>query len=202
MTHWTPDEVRRVLAAGEAGEARLNELAVYLLEAVIRGRAYLLRRKRWLTTAAGDKEDDAQHVVLALFDNEGRLLQKYGEYPGFRVTEHALQKYVIGVTFYVLQRKYQKYRADWEQIEVDLASGDEDPGSFAGFARYVRVIDVERAVKALSEEDQRLFDLLCVEQLKVDEICKELDITRNSLDQRKSRVLKRLREFLAGGEKP
>ena len=198
MTLWTPDEVRRVLDAREA--PALRRLASELIAAATRGRAFLLRKKPWLGDAGRSKEEDVQDAVTALFERDARLLRKFGDYAEFRSSEHALQNYVIGITFFVLQKKYQKQQVNWEQIHVDLASSDDDPGFFAGFARFIRVLDLERVVAALSPQDQALFRLLYVEQREGPAICERLgDITVDTFQQRKTRLLKRLRQLLEGG---
>lgn len=198
MTQWTPEEVKGVLDSRDP--AKLRELAAYLVSAATLGRAFLLRKKPWLCAPSLGKEDDVQEAVAALFARSAYLLRKFGNYPGFSPSDDALKKYVIGVTFYVLQRRYQKHRTNWERIKVDIASSDEDPDFFRGFARFVRIIDLEHVLQTLSAADWELFHLIYVEQLGVPEICQRLGTTADSFQQRKTRLLKRLRTLLVDGE--
>lgn len=197
MPQWSPEELRQVLDGRDP--PGLRGLAEYLQAAVILGRAFLLRRRPWLRAASQSKEEDVQDTLMALFARDARLLRKFGDFPEFRASEHALRKYVIGITSFVLQKKYQKHRVNWELFQVDLASRDDDPTFFAGFARFIRVIDLERVVAALSFAEQELFRLLYVEQLGSEECCARLGISADALQQRKTRLLKRLRQLLEGG---
>ena len=192
---WTPEAVRQALDSRDP--VRLRALAAYLMGAVTVGRACLLKNKPWLRGAGTSKEDDVQDGLAALFSNSAALLRKYGDHPEFRPHEEALRRYVIGVTYNVLQRKYQKRRVAWEQIREDLAIGDDDATPH-GLTRLVRVIDLEDAVRALSAVDQALFRLLYVDQREPAEICTELGIADGAFLARKSRLLKRLRKYLDG----
>lgn len=195
MTCWTPENVKSVLDARDL--AKMRELGDYLLAAATVGRAVALHRKPWLSVTTASKNDDVQGVMVALFDREGRLLRKFGSYPDFRPSEHALRMYVIGITYYVLQRKCQKYRPNHELLMEHLNSADDDPNFLSGFAGLDRGIDLERVVNALSQDDHLLFHLIYVEQLGVAEICEHLGITTEAFQQRKSRLLKRLHALLS-----
>lgn len=194
MSYWTPEAVRRVLDLRDPVE--LRRLGAYLLEAATTGRAVVVYRKPWLSLTTASKEDDVHDVVLALFENNARLLRKFGDFPDFRPSELALRRYVTGITYFVLQRKCQKYRPNQELLLEHLNLADDNSTLLAGFTGLERGLDLERVVHALSDEDHLLFHLLYVEQLNVAEICKHLGVTVDAFQQRKSRLLKRLRVLL------
>jgi hypothetical protein len=190
MTEWTPEAVRRVLDG--PNRAHLDELANYLIGAATVGRAVVLRRHPWLSAGSAGKADDVNAVMLALFDQKQRLLRKFGEYSGFQPLEHALRKYVIGITYFVLRRRGQKYRSS-EQLLIDDLAGPND------FALFERVYDLERAVQALSPEDRHLSTLIYSDRLPVAEICATLGVTLETFEKRKSRLIMRLRVLIANG---
>jgi len=103
---------------------------------------------------------------------------------------------VIGVTIFVLQRKYQKHRTNWEELKEDLVRGDENEFVDCGLARLTRVMDLERAVQACSGLDRTLFRLIYVEQRDPASICAELEVSEGAYYARKSRLLQRLRANL------
>ena len=193
MTHWTPAAVTRVLDTREPTGVR--ELADYLLAAATLGRAVALRKRPWLSASTA-KEDDVHEVILALFANDGRLLRKFGDFPDFRPTEHALRRYVIGITYFVLLRRCQKDGPAHELLREDLSSANDDPSYFDGFAGLERDIDMNRLVTLLSPEDRDLFDRIYVQRLGLAEICAQLGITTDAFHQRKSRLVVRLRTLL------
>ena len=193
MTHWTPAAVTRVLDTREPTGVR--ELAAYLLDAATMGRALVLRKKPWLS-AGTTKEDDVHEVMLALFANDGRLLRKFGDFPDFRPTEHALRRYVIGITYFVLLRRCQKDGPAHELLREDLSSTNDDPSYFDGFAGLERDIDMNRLLTRLSPDDRDLFDRIYVQRLGLAEICAQLGITTDAFHQRKSRLVARLRTLL------
>lgn len=163
---------------------------------VTAGRAVLLGKKPWLRAYARDKEDDVQDGLTALFAKRAAILRKFGEHPSFRQVDNALRRYVIGVTLFVLQRKYQKHRAKWEELREDLvAEGDNDVVD-RGLARLTRVMDLERAVRSCSSLDRALFRLIYVEQRDPPSICAELEVSEGAYYARKSRLLQRLRANL------
>nr|WP_276603128.1 sigma factor-like helix-turn-helix DNA-binding protein [Nannocystis pusilla] len=57
-------------------------------------------------------------------------------------------------------------------------------------------MDAKRAVGALSPSDQELFALIYDQQLSQDELCERLGISAQTYQQRKSRLLRRLAQFL------
>lgn len=192
---WTPDAVREAIDSRDP--YRLRELAEHLIAAVIVGRARLLKSKPWLPGGDASKEDDVQDGLTALFANSAAILRKFGVHPEFRQSDDALRRFVTGVTYNVLQRKYQKRRVAWNQMREDLTAGDDDTSQH-GLARLVRVIDLEEAVRSLSAVDQALFHRIYVEQQEPAEICAELGIADGAFQARKSRLLKRLRKYLDG----
>jgi len=198
MPHWTPEKVRETLDGRDS--ASLRQLADELTISVTAGRAVLLANKPWLRACSRDKEDDVQDGLMALFAKGAAILTKFGAHPSFRPGEGALRRYVIGVTFFVLQRKYQKHRTNWEELREDLAIADDKQETCNSFARLVRVIDLEQAVSKSSPVDQALFRLIYVEQREPTSICAELEISEGAYYARKSRLLQRLRTRLDTSE--
>lgn len=197
MPEWTPKEVRDVLQTGD--ERRKNQLGAYLLHAAEAGHVYFHYMRPWHRFSPKfSKGDDAGDTMVVLFKNEARVLNRYGDHPGFVYAEDSLRKYVIGITWNVLQKRYQDRTPQWEELEQDLASVDGDPTTSRAHAHHDRLADLARAVGSLSPRDQDLFAMLYVRQLEPEEICKSRDISRNTLDAQKSRLLKRLLRFLAG----
>ncbi len=194
MLRWTPDQLKRALELRDS--TTLRELAKELTVAVTAGRAILLAKKPWLRICARDKEDDVQDGLLALFARDASILSKYGDHPSFNPSNGALRRYVIGVTIFVLQRKYQKHRVRWEELREDLAIADNNPTSDAHLAGLLKVIDLEGAVAACSPADRTLFRLIYVDQREAASISQELQVSENAYYARKSRLLQRLRTRL------
>lgn len=197
MSEWTPDEVKKVLRSRE--RARLQELGSYLLRAAEAGHVNFLYRRPWLRFGTRrSKEEDVQDTVLTLLRDGERLLFKYGERPEFTYTEHALRKYVIGITWNVLQKRYQDRAPRWEVLEQDLGLADGEPTFSRAHARHDQAMDLESAVFSLSPRDQELFEMLYVRQFEPEDICTRRGILRNALEAQKSRLLKRLLRFIRG----
>ncbi|MFZ6181251.1 RNA polymerase sigma factor [Nannocystis pusilla] len=188
MSEWTPEELRAVLRSGD--RVQLKKLAAYLLEAAEVGHFNFLYGKPGLCRGAQrTMDDDVQDTLMTLFKDGARLLLKFGDRPDFRPSPDALKRFVIGITWNVLQKRYQDRGRWWEQLEHDLRSFDEYP-------RLHQLLDLDKARSALSPKDQELFELLYVEQRDPAEICLLRGIQRNALDAQKSRLLKRLLEFM------
>lgn len=204
MFKWTPDELLQALDTRD--RAALRALVAHLMRCVEAGRAYLLYRCRWFAAASMSKEDDVQQVLTVLFDDhpppDARLLRKFGQNPGFVWREGALKAYVMGITFNVLWRSYQKrgrIRELTVKLEADLAMLDRP--SLEGHTILFdldRTMDLANAYDALSPSDRELFDMLYVQQLEPIAICERQSISSEALHARKSRLLKRLKRFLAG----
>jgi RNA polymerase sigma factor (sigma-70 family) len=194
MSTWTPDRIREILDARRS--AGLRQLGELLTDAVTAGRGVLLARKPWLRLRSGDKEDDVQDGLVALFAKDAAILRKFGEHESFQPSEDALRRYVIGVTIFVLQRKYQRRKILWEELREDLARAEVDERR-GELATLVRVLDLEEAVKSLSVRDQQLFRMLYVEQLDAPEVARRLGIKENACYVRKTRLLQRLRAHCA-----
>ena len=161
------------------------------------GRARFLFNRAWLRRSSDrSQQDDVHDVIVRLLDHEARLLIKYGDYTGFVLTEDSLKKYVIGITWNVMRKIYQKPTAYWKEVREDIASLDEDPGYYRGMARFVHVLDLERAVASLSLGDQELFGFIYVDQLDPTKICSLREISRQAFAAQKSRLLKRLVKFM------
>ncbi len=196
MTAWTPDDVRRVLDSRDRPTFTL--LITEVCRAVEVGRARFLYGRHWARDfGARSKEDDVNDVVVRLLSDEARLLRKYGAYSEFIVSEDSLRKYVIGVTWNVLRKQYQKPVARWKDVTADICSLPEDPGFYRGITHLTRVIDLERAVGSLSISDQELFRLIYDEQHEPAVIAEKRGVSRQALDAQKSRLLKRLARFLS-----
>ena len=195
MAQWTPDEVRHVLKSGE--RPRRKELMTEVCRAVEVGRAHFLYSRAWLRHSSDrNQQDDVHDVIVRLLERDARLLIKYGDYTGFVLTEDSLKKYVIGITWNVMRKIYQKPTAYWKEVREDIASLDEDPGYYRGMARFVHVLDLERAVASLSLGDQELFGFIYVDQLDPTKICSLREISRQAFAAQKSRLLKRLVKFM------
>jgi DNA-directed RNA polymerase specialized sigma24 family protein len=204
MFKWTPDEILRALDLRD--RTALRALVAHLSACIVAGRAYFFHKYPGFLARIKNKEDDVQQVLAVLFDDrpppDARLLRKFGQTPGFVWREGALKAYVMGVTFNVLRRAYQKRGGAREHnLEDDLAMLDDrsdtspprPPTSEVDLA-----LDLVRACAALSLSDRELFDLLYVKQLETGQTCAHLGITSDVLHARKSRLLKRLKSFLAG----
>lgn len=197
MPEWTPERVRRSLLSREPQE--LRELALYLLPAATAGRAYFLRRRSWIAGISSGKADDVQDVILALFDRGGQLLLNFGNHRMFTQSEEALHRYAVGVAYFVLLKKYRKYRVRVEDLLKDLATpaGPEPQGGWSG---VVHMLDLERAIAKLAADDRTLFRLMYTVHLGVAGICADLGITEDTLYKRKSRLMARLRTLLDGSD--
>lgn len=192
MSEWTPEEIKDALRSGD--RARLRALALELSRAAEAGHAnYLHRRPGFRHGSGRTREDDVQDTLMTLFKDGARVLLKYGERPDFQPSPGALRRFVIGVTWNVLQKRYQDRSRQWEQLEHDLRAVDE-------LARVHQWMDLQKAHALLSPRDQELFDLLYVAQLEPEEICRRRGAQRNALDAQKSRLLKRLLRLLRGDE--
>lgn len=190
MSDWTPEEIREALQRGD--RVRLRALALDLSRAAEAGRVnFLYRRPALRRVAQRSRDEDVQDTMLALFDRGARVLLRFGDHPGFLPAPGALRRFVIGVTWNVLQRRYQDRRLRWEQLEDDLRSTEE-------YTRMHQSMDLQTACRRLSSRDQELFDLLYIVQLEPDEICRLRGIQRNALDAQRSRLLKRIIQAMRG----
>lgn len=197
MPEWTPKEIKDVLRTRE--RARLHELGSYLLRAAEAGHINFLYQRPWhRLSSRRTKEDDVGDTMLTLFNNEARLLQKYGNRPGFIYSTDALRRYVIGITWNVLQKRYQDRTPQWEQLVMDIESVEGGAASSRLQTRHHQELDLTRAVFSLTPRDQELFQMLYVSQFDPEEICARQGLKRNALEARKSRLLKHLIRFLGG----
>lgn len=187
MLHWVPDKVRRAL--DDRDRAALQELSKCLITAIQVGRYALWKREVWFRAVTLGEEDDVQDVLAALYNNQGRILRRFGESPNYRSSPDALKRYVTGVTIFTLRRKYQKRLPPQEEFLDDAAADDAWPGGG-------RSLDLHAAIKALSADDQALFKMICIEQLDTTEICQRLGIRADAYYARRSRLTRRLRELL------
>lgn len=192
MSDWTPEEIREALRNRSQDPARVERLALDLSRAAEAGHVnFLYRRPAFRRGTSRTREDDVQDALETLLKQDARVLLKYGDQPDFRPAPGALRRFVIGVTWNVLQRRYQKPGLRWEQVEEDMRMIDEHP-------RIDQWMDLQRACVHLSSRDQELFDLLYIVQMEPEEICRQREIQRNALDAQKSRLLKRLARLLRG----
>lgn len=190
MSDWTPEEIKDALRSKD--RLRLRVLALDLIRAAEAGHVnFLYRRPAFRHGPCRTRGDDVQDVLEMLFKQEARVLLKFGDQPDFVPSPGALRRFVIGVTWYVLQKRYQKSGLWWEQVKDDLCTVDEH-------SRIDQAMDLQRACALLSSRDQELFDLLYIVQLEPEEICRLREIQRNTLDAQKSRLLKRLARLLRG----
>ncbi|MFY0537829.1 hypothetical protein [Nannocystis pusilla] len=142
MSEWTPEELRAVLRSGD--RVKLKKLAAYLAEAAKVGHVNFLYGKPHLGRGAQrTRDDDVQDTLVTLFKDDARLLLKFGDRPDFRPSPGALKRFVIGITWNVLQKRYQDRGRWWEQLEHDLRSIDEYP-------RLHQFLDLDKARSALS----------------------------------------------------
>ncbi len=197
---WSPARLRQVLDGRDRAE--LNQLARYLIPAAITGRTILLARRPYFRRRGANKEDDVQEVLVALFREDGRILRKFDptrqrEGGG---DERGLRRFVIGVALNVLLRSYERRRVRWEELKEDMARIDGEGANTGEWRRLARVIDLERAVEALSESDRSLFSMIYVEQEEQAACCARLGIAVNTFQARKSRLVKRLRRLQDDGE--
>lgn len=197
---WSPERLRRVLDGRDRAE--LNELARYLIPAAITGRAILLARRPYLLRRGASKEDDVQEVLVALFRGDGRILRKFDptRQQAGGDDERGLRRFVIGVALNVLLRSYERRRVRWEELKEDMARIDGDTTAPGEWLRLTQIIDLERAVEALSESDRSLFSMIYVEQEEQAACCARLGIAENTFQARKSRLVKRLRRLHSEGD--
>jgi len=200
FTPWSPARLRRVLDGRDRGE--LNELARYLIPAAITGRTILLARRPYLRRRGSNKEDDVQEVLVALFRDDGRILRKFDpeRQRADGDDERGLRRFVIGVALNVLLRSYERRRVRWEELKEDMARIDGDATAPGEWLRLTRIMDLERAVRSLSESDRSLFSMIYVEQEEQAVCCARLGIAENTFQARKSRLIKRLRRLQSEGD--
>lgn len=195
MSDWTRERLVRALDSRDPAE--LQALVTELESPVIAARALLFHRKPWLRVGPErSKEDDVQSVLTYLFNRDARVLRKFGESPDFVHKEGALRRFVMGVTMLCLQKLCRKRALAWELLEEDMSSTDPSGTTGSSIEVLDRLMDAKRAVSALSPSDQELFALVYDQQLSQDELCERLGISAQTYQQRKSRLLRRLAQFL------
>ena len=89
---------------------------------------------------------------------------------------------------------YEAFR-DHRELKEDMARIDGEGVNTGEWRRLTRVIDLERAVEALSESDRSLFTMIYIEQEDQAACCARLGIAVNTFQARKSRLVKRLRRL-------
>ena len=195
---WQPKEVQAIL--DNRNDPRWRMLCNELTGAVDAGRKLLLLREPWWQATGRAQEDDIQLVLEYLLAQDARILRKYGAVAGFTVHPKALRIYVMGVTQLKLRKGYQRDARPicrWDELQEEILA-DGDSSYFAGIGRFVRMMDLDRAVASLSGSDQELFRLMHVEQVEPIEVCTRLGLTLEALQQRKSRLIKRIKQFILG----
>lgn len=195
MTDWTRERLLRALSGRDPAETRA--LVRDLEQPILVARALLFRNKPWLAVRVDrTKEDDLQAAYEYLFRDGARVLRKFGEAVDFVHKEGALQRFVIGVTLRSLQKLCRRRVLAWELLETDMASAEHDAGPRLGLLE--RILDFERAVDSLANSDRELLEHIYVTHQSQDEICQKLAISSPAFQQRKSRLLKRLAQFIQG----
>lgn len=195
MTTWTPDEVKQAL---DSRDRRAYEALVRAaVKAIEEGRArFFYSARARIDARSRSKDDDVDGVLERLLDRDARLLRKFGAIADFVATTDALHKYIVGVTRNLLLKQCSRPIREWQELDEDIDSRNEESAYLSGFAGLERALDVARALQRLPSGERELFRLLCDEQLDPQQICERLGISRPALDQRKSRMLKRLHELL------
>lgn len=199
MYGWKPTDVRAIL--DNRNDPRRRLLCDDLTAAVDAGRKLLLLHEPWWRAVGREKEDDIQQGLEYLLKRNAQVLRKYGTTSGFVVHPNALRNFVMAVTKLALRKAYKRDTRPgcrWDELQEDIVDVDADSPLFAGIRRFVRMMDLERAVERLSDSDRELFRLLYVEQVEPSEICARLGLTIEAFQQRKSRLIKRIREILLG----
>jgi len=195
MSDWTRERLVRALDGRDPAE--LQALVIELEQPVVAARALLFHKKPWLRVGPErSKEDDVQTVLTYLFNRDARVLRKFGDTPDFVHKEGALRRFVMGVTMLCIQKLCRKRALAWELLEEDMASTDQGENTGSGIDVLDRLMDARRAVDALSPSDQELFALIYDKQLAQEELCEQLGISAQTYQQRKSRLLRRLAQFL------
>jgi RNA polymerase sigma factor (sigma-70 family) len=195
MSDWTRERLVRALHVRDAVE--LRALVRHLERPILVGIAFLSRSKPWLTAGADrTREDEVQAVLEYLFRDGARVLLKFGQSPEFVHTDGALAKFVTGVTIRHVQKMGRRRALAWQRLEDDMAALDHDAAPRRGQALLEQVLDLEKAAAALAPSDQELLDHLYVQQRSQDELCELLAISPPTFQQRKSRLLKRLAQFI------
>lgn len=199
MRSWKPIDVRAILE--NRNDPRRRLLCDDLTAAVDAGRKLLLLQEPWWRAVGREREDDIQQGLEYLLKQNAHVLRKYGTTSDFVDHPNALRNYVIAVTILVLRKSYKRDTRPgcrWDELQEDIVGVDTDSAHVDGIRRFVRMMDLERAVERLSDSDRELFSLLYVEQLEPSEICTRLGLTIEAFQQRKSRLIKRIREILLG----
>lgn len=186
MHSWTPDELRDVLDSRE--QARLCQLAGDLIHCAERGAS--CTRRSWPKTTRMLK-DDVQEVLLYFFEKDASVLRNYGSKGEYHRHPEGFRRYATGVVMMHLRKLYGRERpAPLELVLEELAAQNFE------LECIERVWDLEHALSHLPQDERTFFDLCFVKQLDKSEICRRLGITPGAFDQRKSRLLAKLRTLL------
>lgn len=197
MTTWDTDaDLVQACVAGE--RPAWNELVARYTNLVY---ASILRAARGRGTHLSDDEvaDLHQGIFLALYEDDCRRLRAFG---GRCKLSSWIKVVSVNLTIDQLRRR-QRARKTFAPVPMtDDGVFIEPPSPGGDVERHVMAIrDVDslrQAVEALAEPDRILLDRLFAEEVPYEDIAAELGVSVGAIYTRKTRLLNRLRDVVAG----
>ena len=193
-TKWTRVLVRQMLA----GDAALVRVFVAEMGGVIHCHAAPLLR--WRGAPGGfvrqELEDIVQQVFEALFANGGHKLLQWDHALGNGLPNFVGQIARNEVLSLLRSRRRSPLRGDLPLGEEHLqaVSGALGPEAEAA-SRELLLMVLDSLKERLSAELWRTFELLYIERREAEEVCQVLLLSADNLYQRRTRVLKTIREI-------
>jgi len=179
------DQMRRLLSA------MLPVIRVRVSRVLWRYRS--LARKRDLTQ---ETEDLTQEVLVQLLEDDGRVLRTWDPARGLELLDFASMVADRTAAGILKSGSRTPWREDPTE-PTDLAQNVSDPGS-ATDVLATRDLG-QRVLLALRAElapvGARVFELLFVHEAEVEEVCRELQMSRDAVYAWRSRLRRRLREL-------
>jgi RNA polymerase sigma factor (sigma-70 family) len=194
----TPEMVRRAVVDRDPSSVRS---VVQGLTSIIHTRvAFTLLRRR--TSAHGrdlrqDTEDLVQEVFEFLLSDGGRRMLSWDPERGSAATFFGLlaERCVLNI---LASRRRSPWTEDpAEESDLERSGGSSDPPEGrVGSREMLRQLG-QRLLEDLNERDQRLFELMYVQQADDQKVREELGIGRDALYQARKRLLERVRRLAA-----
>jgi RNA polymerase sigma factor (sigma-70 family) len=198
MDEWDPqEEVQAALARKEPACTRFVERLTPVIQSrVARG---LLR---WRTGSAASRNvrqevgDFTQEIFLHLFEDDGKVLRSWRPEGGLSFLNF------IGLvaerqTFSILRNgKRSPWKEDPTLLEdFDAVASESSPEEITASREELEIL-LDRLLEVLSPLGWHLFDLLFLREMSVEEVVRETGMSRDAVDQWKSRLRRLARRLL------
>lgn len=186
-------EIQDLIRAALAGDESACTQLVRIMTPVIHSRV-VRGLFRWRTGSAASRnvrqevEDFIQEILLHLFENDGKALRSWQPERGLSFLNF------VGLvadrqTVSILRNgKRSPWKEDPTLLEdFDMAAPESDPEQITASREELEFL-FDDLIEELSPLGWHLFDLLFLRELSVEEVVRETGMSRDAIDQWKSRL--------------